>query len=55
MKITLENYRSVSRNENILHRLRALLVAGDNLIASDLKYYGEYVCSSNAGTIQRIK
>lgn len=53
MKLTEENIVKISRNNNVLELVRRLLNEGQSLIASD-QPKGQYVCSCDIGTVQRM-
>lgn len=53
MILSEENYTEISSNENILALVIRLIKRGEKLIASNYPK-GQYVCSCDLGTVQRL-
>lgn len=54
MILTNNNYKTISNNIHVQELVARLLKKGDKLVASNLPK-GQYVCSCDIGTVQRIK
>lgn len=53
MILTTENYKTISKNTHVLALVFRLLSEGETLVATDAPK-GQYVCSCDVGTVQRV-